>query len=122
MLKTQPPRPICINCNNALAKFNGLSKKGFKRWHCYCVHCAKTIYDKRFNHLKTKKLKCEKCNFVPVDRCQLDVVFKDGNKKNKNQENLQTLCANCSRLHRKKIKKMKSSVMNITVDMDVRIS
>ena len=49
-------------------------------------------------YLKFKKLYCEKCNFIPVHLCQLDVDHIDGNHQNNNINNLQTLCANCHRL------------------------
>lgn len=121
MLSSQPPRPICQNCNFALAKPNGKSKHGFQKWHRYCVDCAKAIYTPRFKHLQHKKTTCEKCGFVPEDKCQLDLVFKDGNKKNKSKKNLLTLCANCSRLYNKKIRTGKKSILNATVDGDTRI-
>jgi hypothetical protein len=52
----------------------------------------------------------------------MDLVFKDGNKNNKKPGNLKTLCANCSRLYQKRLKKGRKSVMNMTVDADIRIS
>jgi uncharacterized Zn finger protein len=64
---------------------------------------------------------CEECSFVPQDKCQLDIVYKDGNKKNKEKSNLTTVCANCSRLHQKKLREKKKSILNITVDADVTI-
>jgi uncharacterized Zn finger protein len=67
-------------------------------------------------------MSCEKCEFVPEDKCQLDLVFKDGNKANKTKKNLLTLCANCSRLYRKRMRTGKKSILNVTVDADVRIS
>ncbi len=45
-----------------------------------------------------KKAYCEKCSFVAIASCQLDVDHKDGNRENGNPDNLQTLCANCHRL------------------------
>ena len=45
-----------------------------------------------------KKEVCERCNFVPEDKCQLDVHHEDGDKKNNEEDNLKTLCANCHRL------------------------
>jgi dihydroorotase len=49
-------------------------------------------------HRKHLKDSCEKCGFVAIDKCQLDVHHVDFNHKNNNPENLQTLCANCHRL------------------------
>lgn len=119
MLKKQPPRPLCANCRVNLSKPNGKSKKGFTKWHKYCAPCSKQLYNPRFSHLKNKKLKCEGCGFVPQDMCQLDLIFKDGNRKNRELKNLKTLCANCSRLWRKKNKK--KTILDLTVDSDLRI-
>jgi len=79
------------------------------------------MYNSNYGYLLNKKDHCELCDFVPVDSCQLDLVYKDGNKKNKEQDNTQTLCANCSRLHKKKLREKKKSILNITVDADVTI-
>lgn len=122
MIKQQTPRPICSHCNFALAKKNGKSKHGFQKWHRYCDTCAKHVYNNRFKHLQHKKDKCEECNFIPKDIIQLDVVFKDGDKKNRKKNNLLTLCANCSRLYNKKIRTGKNSILNVTVDNDIRIA
>jgi len=122
MITKQQPRPVCINCNFTLAKPNGKSKSGFQKWHCYCDDCAKAIYSGRFNHLQHKRNSCEKCEFIPEDKIQLDLAYKDGNKSNKNKDNLITLCANCSRLHYKKIRAAQKSILNTTVDGDTRIA
>lgn len=122
MIKKQTPRPVCSHCDFELAKPNGKSKRGFQLWHKYCVNCAKAIYSGRFKHKQHKKNKCEACGFVPKDRVQLDLVYKDGNKKNRARNNLMTMCANCARLYNKKIKTQKKSILNITADVDIRIS
>lgn len=121
MLTRQPSRPLCENCKSSLAKPNGVSKHGFKKWHKYCSTCAKAAYDEKFGFLLHKKNKCEKCGFVPEDKCQLDITYKDGNKKNKEKSNMRTLCANCNRLHQKKLKEKKKSLLDITVDTDYRL-
>ncbi len=121
MLTTQPYRPLCANCNISLAKPNGISKHGFKKWHKYCSDCARAAYNPRYGYLLNKKNKCDKCGFVPEDKCQLDIVYKDGNKKNKLKNNIKTYCANCSRLHKKKLKEKNKSILDITVDADVRL-
>jgi hypothetical protein len=121
MITNQQSRPVCSHCEFTLAKPNGKSKLGFQKWHKYCVDCAKAIYNDRFKHLKHKTTTCEKCKFVPEDKCQMDLVFKDGNTKNKSKKNLMTLCANCARVHNKKVRTGKKSIMNITVDGDIRI-
>ncbi len=121
MLTQQPHRPLCELCKVSLAKQNGVSKHGFKKWHKYCSSCAKASYNPKNGHLLNKKNKCEKCGFVPEDKCQLDIVYKDGDKKNKTKSNMKTLCANCNRLHQKKMKEKKKSILDITIDADVVI-
>lgn len=121
MLTSQPNRPFCENCNIGLARPNGISKHGFKKWHKYCSNCAKYFYDKRYKHLKAKKSTCDECKFTPQDICQLDIVYIDGDKNNKKNANIKTLCANCNRLFQKNIKKSKKKLLDITVDADVRL-
>lgn len=121
MLTKQLPRPFCKQCKAMLAKPNGISKHGFQKWHKYCVDCAKAMYNPRFGYLLHKKNRCEKCSFVAVDSCQLEIIYKDNNKKNKDKSNMRTLCTNCAKLHRKKLKEKKKSILNITVDADVTI-
>lgn len=116
MLLKQPNRTLCKNCNLQLVKPNGISKHGFTKWHKYCSSCAKTLYDEKHSHRINKKKKCEKCGFVALDKCQLDLVYLDGNSKNKDPNNIKTYCANCNRLHRKNQKK---SLLDITVDTDL---
>lgn len=121
MITNQPSRPLCSKCKISLAKPNGISKHGFTKWHKYCSSCAKAAYNIRHGYLLYKKNKCEKCGFIPEDKCQLDVIYKDNNTKNKDKTNLKTLCANCSRLYRKKLKLKSKSILDITVDADVRL-
>lgn len=121
MLTQQPSRPLCENCKISLAKPNGKSKHGFKKWHKYCSTCAKAAYNKKFGYLLHKKNKCEKCGFIPEDKCQLDIVYKDNNSKNKEKSNMKTLCANCNRVYQKKLRDKKKSILDITVDTDYRI-
>lgn len=121
MLTKQNPRPLCSSCKVNLAKPNGVSKHGFKKWHKYCAGCAKAAYNPVFGHLLNKKNKCEKCGFVPDDKCQLDIVYKDGNKKNREKNNLKTLCANCNRIYQKKQREKRKSILDMTVDADYRL-
>lgn len=121
MLTRQPYRPFCEQCKTSLAKPNGTSKYGFKKWHKYCSTCAKAAYNEKFGFLLNKASICEQCGFVPEDTCQLDIVYIDGNKKNKSKANMKTLCANCNRLYQKKLKEKKKSILDITVDADVTI-
>jgi hypothetical protein len=121
MLTQQPHRPFCENCKVSLAKPNGISKHGFKKWHKYCSTCAKAAYNEKFGFLLNKKNKCEKCGFISEDKCQLDIVYKDNDKTNKAKSNMRTLCANCNRLHQKKLKVKRRSILDITVDADTTI-
>jgi uncharacterized Zn finger protein len=79
------------------------------------------MYNTQYGYLLHKKSKCDKCNFLPEDSCQLDLVYKDGNKKNKSVKNMLTLCANCNRVYQKKLKEKNKSILDITVDADVTI-
>lgn len=121
MLTKQPHRILCERCKVAPAKPNGISKHGFQKWHKYCASCAKALYNSKYGYLLNKKNKCEKCGFIPEDKCQLDVIYKDGNKKNKEKSNLKTLCANCNRMHQKKLREKKKSILDITVDSDITL-
>jgi hypothetical protein len=122
MIMTQPSRPLCSHCKFTLSKPNGKSKHGFQKWHKYCVDCAKAMYSKRFKHILNKKMLCEECGFIPHDKIQIDLVYKDGNAINKSKTNLITLCANCARLYNKKTRKVKKSIIDLPVDSDMRIS
>ena len=45
--------------------------------------------------------RCQRCDFVPIDMCQLDVDHIDGTNSNNDPSNYITLCANCQRLKMK---------------------
>jgi len=45
-----------------------------------------------------KNKTCERCGFVPIDMCQLDVVYIDGCCNANDPSNYMTLCASCHRL------------------------
>jgi hypothetical protein len=113
MLTSQPNRPLCKNCDISLAKPNGISKYGFQRWHKYCVDCAKALYNPKFQYLLDKKMDCIVCGFKAKDRCQLDTI--------RESKEIKILCANCSRLYRKGVRLSKKTLLDITVDADVRI-
>jgi hypothetical protein len=121
MITQQTPRPLCTQCKVSLCKPNGVSVHGFKKWHKYCSTCAKAAYNKKYGFLLHKRNKCEKCGFIPEDKCQLDIVYKDGNVKNKEKSNMKTFCANCNRLYQKKQKEKSKSLLDITVDTDYRL-
>ena len=72
-------------------------KKLNSKYRCIYPHRNATL-NRTFPYRKYKKDKCEKCGFVAVHSCQLDVDHIDGNPKNNELSNLQTLCANCHRL------------------------
>ena len=38
---------------------------------------------------------CERCGFVPIDMCQLDVIHIDGCSEDDDPSSYMTLCANC---------------------------
>lgn len=121
MLYQQPTRKLCSLCNISLVKSNGKSKHGFTKWHKYCTGCAKAFYDKKFGYRLQKKNKCDRCGFVAEDKCQLDIVYKDGNKNNKNKNNVTTYCSNCNRLYQKKLRLAKKSLLDITADTDLTL-
>jgi 5-methylcytosine-specific restriction endonuclease McrA len=56
--------------------------------------------DKHRPWVQYKKMYCEKCGFVPLDSCVLDVDHINGREIEDphHPSNLQTLCANCHRL------------------------
>lgn len=120
MLIKQPSRPLCQLCRSTPAKENGKSKHGFVKWHKYCATCSKIAYDDQYKHLQNKKLICDCCGFQAKDICQMDLIYKDGNRKNKSKSNIKTYCSNCYRLYKKTLKIKK--LLNITVDADVIIN
>lgn len=119
MITKQPNRQLCKNCNISLAKSNGISKHGFIKWHKYCSSCSKSIYNPKFGYRLHKNVVCDICNFKAIDKCQLDLIYLDGNKKNKNIDNIKTLCANCNRVYQKNLKYKNKSILDLTVDSDV---
>lgn len=54
------------------------------------------------------------------DICQMELVYKDGNKKNKKKSNMLTYCSNCAKLYKKTLKV--KALLNITVDADITIN
>ena len=86
---------ICPLCKTRKLRYKGSHKDGTRRYGNTCEYCHRNAYS------KYKKDKCEKCGFIAVDKCQLDVDHIDGNHKNDNPANLQTICANCHRLKSK---------------------
>jgi hypothetical protein len=92
-------RPICIKCKSNVCKKNGFFKNGNPKYKKYCNPCEHKIYNINIiTYRSYKKQECEKCGFVPIHRCQLDVDHIDNNHSNDDISNLQTLCANCHRL------------------------
>lgn len=65
------------------------------------VRLGYTNISDAFYYAQYKKDCCDKCGFVPIDKCQLDVDHINGDHSDNRIENLQTLCANCHRLKTK---------------------
>lgn len=90
---------LCIICNIRKQQAATKSVLGYKKYIKFCSTCAKEKYgDFSKSYLQIKKPHCEKCGFVAIDKCQLDVHHIDRNHKNNHVDNLLTLCANCHRL------------------------
>lgn len=83
-------------CGNMTASM-GRDKEGRKRYRSICAQCHRKGRVQKGNQ-------CEMCGFIPVDRIQLDVDHKDGNRANNDPSNVWTLCANCHRLKTKRNK------------------
>lgn len=95
---------VCNNedCKNIFtpARYSQLNGRGrFCSSQCWADCCSK---DKLHNRhwLRKTYLKniCERCGFIPEDKCQLDLDHINGDSKYHGEDNLQTLCANCHRL------------------------
>ena len=99
-------RGLCVICQIKP------QKKAQNRYRAICSYCYKKEHGK--GDVKSQKKRhalkvlrpyrqhlksiCEKCGFVPVKFCQLDIHHIDGDHKNNDIKNLQTLCSNCHRL------------------------
>lgn len=59
---------------------------------------TKSIHLRTRPYLIHRKKYCERCGFIAVHECQLDVDHIDDNHENDDPSNLMTLCANCHRL------------------------
>ena len=93
---------VCVICQKNKQMPGPRSKLGYKKYIQFCSTCAKDKYgnfSRDYRH--TKKPHCERCGFLAVDPCQLDVHHVDRNHKNNAVENLLTLCSNCHRLEHK---------------------
>lgn len=88
-------RPLCVTCNQ---NYTELRKSGYRK-QCWTCRPSGRVESKskRLRRLYLKD-RCELCNFVPVNRCQLDLDHKDADRYNNDPSNFQTLCANCHRL------------------------
>lgn len=95
--KYRSNKKYCSRTCKQLAKdkrdIENKNKKGLKRMLYF-----ESFLNKKRPYAKQKKNICEKCGFIPMHKCQLDVDHIDGNHNNNAKENLQTLCANCHRL------------------------
>ena len=81
------------NCGN-LMEFLKYDKDGNRLWRDRCTSCKRA-------GRKTKKDNCERCGFIPEDKCQLDVDHINMDPSDNTEKNLITLCANCHRLKTK---------------------
>jgi hypothetical protein len=90
----QAMRGVCSHCGPVKIK----SKHRGKYYACNEAEKKWSQSGHTYIYRKHKKDHCERCKFIPVHPCQLDVDHIDGNHENHKPENLQTLCANCHRL------------------------
>lgn len=92
-------RVLCIQCNKNLQMEAKKSVLGYRRFVPLCSSCTKKKYGTTNRKYRAKKKPhCERCGFIPVHMCQLDVHHIDRNHSNNKEHNLLTLCANCHRL------------------------
>lgn len=87
------------NCGN-LMEFLGYDSEGNKKYRDRCTSCKR-------KGRRTKKDNCERCGFIPEDKCQLDVDHINMNPADNRSKNLITLCANCHRLKTKLERELK---------------
>ena len=82
----------CLRCSELALPGKQLCQK--------CKHNSRAtrLNANRERKLTYKKLYCEHCGFVALNKCQLDVDHIDGNRDNDDPANYRTLCANCHRL------------------------
>jgi hypothetical protein len=99
MLKSAPSRPLCNMCNELPARPNGISARGFQRWHSLCNRCAKKKYT-----INNKDISCSSCNFIAGDDSQLVVVTG------------KTLCLNCNAMRLAKSRRRTELTVDATVD------
>lgn len=90
----------CTNCK-VIKPANWFSKHpkardGRASWCRICTKKSSALWKRPY--MMYKKDTCDRCGFIPEDRCQLDVDHIDENHNNNKLKNLQTLCANCYRL------------------------
>lgn len=93
-------RGICVECkvNPQAAYLPGRYRAVCSKCHDIKFGRPSNLNSRRRRYRNSKKDYCEKCGFVAVHTCQLDVDHIDGNHDNDDLNNHQTLCANCHRL------------------------
>lgn len=66
---------------------------GFRRNEYITEYRRDGRHERKYRkHLKPS---CQRCGFIPEDRCQLDIHHLDQNHLNDKPENLETHCKNC---------------------------
>lgn len=101
---------VCANCGevsikrkkNASGGYRYLCGPSQKRWpgtpESKARRARKYHREHRTPYRASLADECQRCGFVPVDSCQLDVHHRDRDHENNHPGNLVTLCANCHRL------------------------
>jgi len=84
-------RDVCVVCG-VYPQARKDVRNNKKTYRAMCDGCYRKPY------VRSKKNRCEVCDFSPVHRCQLDVHHKDLDHDNNDENNLLTVCANCHRL------------------------
>lgn len=102
-LPSPTQRKLCEVCNFNLARLSKrvrMSGEVVYHQRTLCHGCVQIKNKKNYErpYAVHKKASCDFCNFVALNKCQLDIDHIDGNKKNNAVENLRTLCSNCHRL------------------------
>jgi hypothetical protein len=99
MITAQRTRPMCAKCGVLPSRTNGISVRGFQRWHRYCNSCSKSA-----RAPIKKDVRCSECGFTSKYSCQLCLVDGD------------TICQNCNAL--RLMNKRNELTVDATVNLD----